>query len=614
MRSTSIGEDVIMKYYGWISNCYTAALISADASVDWLPFPRFDSPAVFARLLGAQRNGHYKVWPDEPFESYQRYIVDTNVLKTVFRTPSGQASIIDYLAIGSQELRRLVTTDVPMQIVIRPVFQTGLIAAGMTPAAKGAVFTNPLMEEALQFVVDGSSAVRYDPTEDTWHLDPGRYDLRLVYHPDGSARELDADWEVDAILGLRRNVRFWQRHVSLLYDGPFRQSLKRSLLVLHGLTFRTNGAIVAASTTSLPEVVGGTRQWDYRFAWVRDGCYAAEALLMAGEVVPARRVLEFFLNCVDLTGKPFQAPFFRVDGTLIRGERELDWLQGYRGSRPVREGNAATAQLQLDIEGDLIWSLWRYFEETRDDQFVRAYLGTLESILDWVARRWNQPDACLWEFRGCDAHYTHSKLMCWVALYYGSRLCQAVRRHSSAARYRTAAEGVARAIESKGFNATLGYYTQQFGGHEVDAALLTLPLYGYLDAHAPRFLATLQAIEKELVEAPWVYRYHGDMLGETRHPFVLATYWLIRVYGRLGQRERALSLLRQVLACTTDLGLMGEHVDVATMEPRGNFPQAFSHLGAVMGILELAHNVANAEPIKTFALPETVALEPHLGS
>lgn len=577
-----------MHYYGFLSNCYTAALVSPAGSVDWLPFPRFDSPAVFARLVGDERNGYFALAPVEPFDVRQQYIEDTNVLKTVWTTASGTASTVDYLSIGTQELRRVVTTTIPLIMTLRAAFQNGLIVSGVTLTDGGALLTNPLSGEALQLMMGGTGTADYQPTTDTWTLLPGRHEIRLIYHPERAARELDAEANMAAAQGVRRNIRFWQRLARTSYRGPFLPELKRSLLVLYGLTYRTNGAIIAAPTTSLPETVGGTRQWDYRFAWVRDGSYAAEALLAAGEVVAARRLLEFFLNSVDLQGKPFKAPFFRVDGTLIRGERELDWLKGFRGSRPVREGNAATSQIQLDIEGDFIWALWRYFVVTHDDQFLRSYIGTLEPMLDWVARHWTERDASLWEFRGQDAHYTHSKLMCWVALHYGSRICRAIGRRQSAERYRAQAELVRQRIEAEGFSQRRGTFTQAFGSDVLDAALLTLPLYGFVSVEDPRFVATLEAIERELADGPWVYRYKTDMMGEADHPFVLASYWLARIYLLRGEAERAERLLTDLFQHVTSLGLLGEHVDRVTNEPRGNFPQGFSHLGAIVSILDLA--------------------------
>jgi len=580
-----------MQYYGLLSNSHTAALLSPEGSVDWLPFPRFDSPAVFARLLGGARNGYFVIRPTVPYTVNQQYIEDTNILVTRFQATgdgaTGEATITDYLAIGSQELHRVVETDLPLELVIRPVFANGLIAAGLVLTETGASYEDPISGQSVQLMLTGDGA-HYVSSTDQWALKPGHYDVRLIYHPDANCPELDVDEEAGAGHGLARNVQYWRRLARTSYQGPFLQQLKRSLLVLHGLSYRTNGAIIAAPTTSLPEQVGGKRQWDYRFAWVRDGCYAAEALLVSHESVAARRIIDFFINTVDLQGKPFKAPFFRVDGTLIRYERDLNWLNGFRGSRPVRDGNGATSQLQLDIEGALIWAMWRYYEECQDKEWLASYVDALESILGWVSENWEQVDCSLWEFRGEDDHYTHSKVMCWVSLHYGSRLMSAAGRDEVAARYQSVADTVRARVEARGFNQKLGIYTQRFEGDTVDAALLTLPLYGYVAADDPKFLNTLKRMEQDLVQHPWVYRYRNDMMGEAAHPFILASYWLARVYMRLGRREEAQRLLSDLLQYTTDLGLLGEHVDTETFEPRGNFPQGFSHLGAILAILELA--------------------------
>jgi GH15 family glucan-1,4-alpha-glucosidase len=358
-------------------------------------------------------------------------------------------------------------------------------------------------------------------------------------------------------------------------------------LVLHGLTYQTNGAIVAAPTTSLPETIGETRQWDYRFAWVRDGSYAAEALLLAGDHIGSRRFLDFLFNCVDLQGKPFQAPFFHVDGTLIRGEHSLNWLSGFQNSVPVREGNAATQQLQLDIEGDFLWTVWRYYELTQDREFLDFYWHRIRVLVHWVEANHHQKDASLWEFRDQDDYYTHSQLMCWVALNYGAKMAAAIDDVKLSERWARTAEKVRHLIDEHAYNPELRSYTQSYGGQAVDAALLVMPLYGYLEPDDPRFLGTLEQIERQLVNGQWVYRYATDMLGDAAHPFVLATFWLARVYVRLKRHADAERLLAGLLQYRTDLGLLGEHADAATGEPRGNFPQGFSHLGLVMTLIEM---------------------------
>jgi alpha,alpha-trehalase len=605
-----------VRFYAFLSNGTTAALVSPSASIDFLPLPRFDSPTVFTRLLGGETQGMYDVHlEEEPTADVQQTYIDrTNVLRSEIRGKNGIVRVHDYLCVGRPELRRLVEATAPIIVRIRPVFGYGLVSAAPQGVADGAVYTNPMGREALAFAIcavkgkDRTEPLVQRPgfganlAEGIWRLPAGRYDLMLRYIADDNreSTETMASMAVEAMavaqgladeeapnLSLERHVRFWRGLPQAHYDGPYKDAVGRAMLVLHGLTYRTNGAIIAAPTTSLPETVGESRQWDYRFAWIRDGSYAAEALLRAGDVVAARRFIEFLLNCVDLQGKPFRAPFFHVDGTLILGERDLPWLPGFRGSRPCREGNGATSQIQLDVEGDFLWLVYRYWRHTGDDTFLTAYWGHLQVLVDWVCVNWRLDDASLWEFRGEDGQYTHSKLMCWVALHYGSVLAEAAGMAHERGRWQEAADEVREEIEAKAFHPEDGHYGQAYERPRLDAALLLMPLYGYCEVTDERFQATLKAIERDLVKDTFVYRYGDDMLGKAAHPFVLATSWMSRIYCRLGDPKRARYFLDGLCAIATDLGLLGEHADMDSGEPRGNFPQGFSHLGVIMAALDL---------------------------
>ncbi len=601
-----------MQFYGFISNSHTAGLVSPDGSVDWLAFPRFDSPAVFAKILGTVENGYFRVYPDvDDAESSQEYIEDTNILKTTWRSAKGSATVYDYLTVGRPELRRLIRSDLPMIVELRPRFRYGLVQAAPTSVRAGAIFRNPLEREGLVFAINALHREVVDELEvhlnqGTWHLPPGHYELIAQYVADDEDRLIEAadaiaeqmadlveDIESEPVnFALRQNVAFWRHSMTHLppYHGPYRNAYRRSLLVLYGLTYQTNGAIIAAPTTSLPETIGETRQWDYRYAWVRDGSYAAEALLMAGDHVGSRRFLDFMLNCIDLQGKPFDAPFFHVDGTLIRGEHSLEWLSGYKNSVPCREGNAATRQLQLDIEGDFLWTVWRYYDLTHDTEFLNFYWHRIRLLVHWVERNHHNKDASLWEFREQDDYYTHSQLMCWVALAYGSKMAEALGEQVQAEHWKKTADKIRQRIDSDAYNNELGSYTQAFHGQAVDAALLVMPLYGYCAPDDPRFLGTLKQIENQLVSEHWVYRYASDMLGSATHPFVLATFWLARVYVRLGRMADSRRLVKGILQYRTELGLLGEHADQSTGEPHGNFPQGFSHLGLIMTLVEITQH------------------------
>ncbi|MBX5467785.1 MAG: glycoside hydrolase family 15 protein [Firmicutes bacterium] len=592
-----------MRFYGFLSNQTTAALVGPDGSVDWLPLPRFDAPAVFARLLGEERHGFFRVSLEGAEVRRQRYLPRTNLLETEWVGPDGHGKVVDYLVLGAPELRRVVDATVPVRIELRPAFGYGMVQPAVRPVGLGAVYSNPLSQEALVFAIRARrrlTVLNGDAVAGVWRLPPGRYEVVLHYvaHDRREGRQLlhrleeeaahfERQLEQDRVgeEALNRHRSYWRRIVPPS-PGPFQAAVERSLLVLYGLCYRTTGAFVAAPTTSLPEAIGQSRQWDYRFVWIRDGSYIAEALLEAGDVVAPRRFLEFLFHCLAFSGKPFQAPFYHVDGTLIRGEEELAWLPGFRHSRPVREGNAASHQLQLDIEGDFLWLVYRFVEVTGDLPWLRYHWPGVEALVEWVARHWNTKDASLWEFRGQDDHYTHSKLMCWVALHYGAALADRVGKKGVARRWGEVADRLRAAIECQGFNPTLGHYVQTFGGTRLDAALLLLPLYGFCPPDDPRFLATLAAIEQTLVRGHWVYRYAEDMWGKAVHPFVLASSWLARVYLRLGRLQDARQLLEALVASATDLGLLGEHADQLSGEPRGNFPQAFSHLGVVLAALE----------------------------
>ncbi|MCY0880232.1 MAG: glycoside hydrolase family 15 protein [Firmicutes bacterium] len=598
-----------MKFYGFLSNCHTAALVSPEGSIDWLTFPRYDSPAIFCKLLGTEDHGYFSVRPDVAHSTVtQQYVENTNVLRTSWEAPSGRMVTHDYLAVGRPELRRLIRSELPFTVEFQPRFHYGLIHPAPKPVNSGAIFRNPLAREALVLAINAEpqslrEQIQVSLTQGVWRFPPGHYELIVQYVADDEERlveaadvieaqmaQLEEDMENEELnASLQENIAFWQHYLTMLppYQGPHADAFHRSLLVLYGLTYQTNGAIIAAPTTSLPETVGEARQWDYRFAWVRDGSYAAEALLTAGDHVGSRRFLDFLLNCIDLQGKPFQAPFFHVDGTLIRGERDLEWLPGFRGSVPCREGNAATRQLQLDIEGDFLWTVWRYYEATQDTEFLRFYWHRIRVLVHWVQEHFRQKDASLWEFRDQDDYYTHSQLMCWVSLTYGAKMADAVGESLLAKHWRTAAEHVRHHIEHDGYNEALGSYTQAFGGNTVDAALLVMPLYGYCEVTSPRFLGTLRQIETQLVSGHWVYRYAADMFGTAAHPFVLASFWLARVYILLGRVAEAEAIINGILAQRTDLGLLGEHADQESGEPRGNFPQGFSHLGLIMALHDL---------------------------
>ncbi len=573
-------------FYGFISNGQTAALVSPQGSIDWLPLPHFDSDAVFSRILDGELGGHFALRPETAFRSDQSYLPGTNVLETRLRTPGGTATITDYLVIGRAALRRFVRSEVPLIVECRPRFRYGQSLASQEARADGAVYRDPQSKEAILLFLRGARAALID--REHWLVPPGEYELVLRHTLDlEKERQELQELDDDPAETLRDALHFWRSAPLPTVPGPLGAAFERSVLTMRGLTSRASGAVLAAPSTSLPEQVGGSRNWDYRFVWVRDASYAAEAFLLVGDIAATRRLIEFLLGAVQMAGKPFLSPFLRIDGTFSLGERELPWLSGHRGSRPVRVGNAASAQLQLDVEGDLLWAIWRYVRDSGDANFVREKWWAIERLVTWSCENWRRPDSSLWEFRGTPQRYTHSLVLCWVAIRTGMRLGHLVGREDAARRWELVAEEVAAEIHAQCYDPQLGRFVQGIGLPDVDAALLCLPLYGFVEPQDPRWTRTLEAIERELVEDGLVYRYRQDEMGAARHPFTLGSTWLARTYLRSGDIPRATRTLERLVASATPLLLFGEHVDPQEGEQRGNFPQLFPHAGFAAAVAEL---------------------------
>ncbi|NMP21840.1 glycoside hydrolase family 15 protein [Sulfobacillus harzensis] len=582
-------------FYGFLSNRVTSALVSPLGVVDWLPWPRFDGDAAFCRLLDSERGGFLSTLPGTTIHShYQQYREGTLILETTLSSAEGPVTFTDFLPLGHSAFVRRIQTAIPLILTVRPTFGFGLVRAAVRPTADGAVLSNPAGRDALRVRVRGR--LRELAAADMWAVGPGRVDVWVEY--------LDDDRDIgDGAQGLERvdaleqaQERYW-RSYRLNYHGPWQDWFQQSVLVIRALTYRTNGAMLAAATTSLPESIGQTRQWDYRYVWARDGAYGAEAVLLGGDPDACRQFLEFVFNVMAVAGKPYPSPFVRVDGTPAHGERDLLWLAGHRSSRPVRVGNAASRQRQLDIEGEILWVLWRYWRLTGDRSFVRDAWWAVEALADWIATAWSEPDASLWEFRGVTDHFTHSRVMCWVGLQAAESLAyEVMNRPDLVNRWGSAKHCVAAAIWQQQRASGQGYFTQSMKSREVDAALLLLPLYGFVPVDHPVFQRTLERIEHDLVEHDMVFRYRQDNLGRARHPFTLSGFWLSRVYLRKGDMTRADAIFEQQLAWATDLKLFAEHVDPVTGEPRGNFPQLFPHVGLVTTLME-RQRLLDGDPI-----------------
>lgn len=592
--------------YALISDCHSSGLISRRGSVDWLCFPRFDSPSVFARLLD-ETGGHWLLRPTSEATVTRRYLEGTLVLRTTFRTPTGTAVLLDTLAIGPNLdghhlgagaphglLRRVRCTQgkVEFETEYAPRPEYGLVLPqlrqvdGGVLARGGAVVL--LLSSTVSLKITGSTA------RGRFRLHGGQA-LEFSLHYRSSAEPSPTPWVPHRITHqLEQTVRAWRSWSKLHqgYQGPWKALVQHSGRVLQALTYYPTGAIIAAPTTSLPEVVGGTRNWDYRYSWVRDASLTMDALWIAACPDESAKFFDF-MAASALTqvqrGVDMQI-MFGVGGEHDLSERELSHLSGWRGSYPVRIGNGAWSQRQLDIYGELLNAAYRlrdhfpWLDETR--QF-------LIQVADTAAQRWREPDQGIWEIRGQPQHFLYSKLMCWVALDRSIALADFLQSSPRIAYWQEVRAGIRQAILTQGWNERRGAFTQAFGSNILDAASLLMPIVGFLPADDPRMLRTIDAIETYLTDRHGlVYRYRTeDGLEGKEGAFLLCTFWLAQALALAGQIERAKKIFFRAIAFTNDVGLLAEEVDPHNGELLGNFPQAFSHIG----LINAAWAIAQAE-------------------
>ena len=591
MDSLPIGE------YAMLSDCRSAALVSRAGSVDWLCFPRFDGPSVFGRLLDPA-GGHFAIRPASEFRVSRRYVDQTLVLETTFTTASGTAVLTDALAVGPDErghqlgahspgmlLRSLTCTDGELQAEIsyapRPEYGSVRPALGRVPgglAAEGGD-SRLLLSAACSFDVDDATATA------RVGLTAGQVAVFALGHGEMTGPPL-VPWTAAEITGrLDDTVAGWRSWSAIHqnYEGPWRELVRHSGRVLQGMTFARTGAIVAAPTTSLPEVVGGERNWDYRYTWVRDASLTMEALWVAACPDEANKFFAFLADAAT-SGPQHGADLqimFGVGGERDLSERELPQLAGWRGSRPVRVGNGAWLQRQLDVYGELLGAAQRLVDQLGElDPVTRRFLAT---AADTAAARWQEKDQGIWEVRGEPQDFLYSKLMCWVALDCAIALAGHLGAADRVADWETARAEIRAAILARGWSEQAGAFTQAFGSEDLDASSLMLAITGFLAADDPRMVATIEAIAGRLTdERGLVYRYLArDGLAGQEGTFLLCTFWLAQAQALAGDVEAATATFERAVAAINDVGLLAEEVDPRNGEMIGNFPQAFSHIGLV---------------------------------
>jgi GH15 family glucan-1,4-alpha-glucosidase len=573
--------------YAAIGDGRTVALVARGGSIDWLCLPDLDSPSVFAAVLDVDRGGSFALQPDVPAEVERRYLPDTNVLQTTFTTAQGVVCVTDAMALPNAELgptRELVRRvdglagRVPMRWRITPAFGYGAVPTRLE--RRGSVPVAVAGPDALAICSWGAGEAQLDEDAITGSFEARESSSALIALCAAHQEPLVFPSREQVEARLEATTTYWRRWAGQReYDGPWRGAVIRSALALKLLFHAPSGAIAAAATTSLPEQIGGERNWDYRFCWVRDSAFTLDALLQLGCPGEAEAFFWWLLHASQLTQPRLQV-LYRLNGGERAPERTLE-LDGYKSSRPVRVGNGAAAQVQLDVYGDLLQAALVYADAGgRLDRETGRRLG---DIADLVCRIWRQPDSGIWEVRSRAEHFTHSKMMCWVALDRAARLADTGHLpgdHRST--WRREGLAIREFIETNCWSERLRSYTRQAGGDELDASLLLGVLFGY-DAPDPgRLAATVDALRRELGRGPLLLRYSGeDGLRGAEGAFVCCSFWLADALARIGRLEEATALMEQLIALASDVGLYAEELDPHTNELLGNVPQGLVHLALI---------------------------------
>jgi alpha,alpha-trehalase len=597
--------------YALLSNCQGSALVSRTGSVDWACLPRFDSAAVFASILGTP-GGFWSIRPTAPAESTREYVTDTMVLRTELRTAGGVVVLTDFMPLHAGDrhndiglrspaaLHRIVEgvsgeVEVEVELAVRPEY--GL--------------TTPLLHETAPGVwrTRGGSVTATISTDVPMQATDGVLEARITVRAGdryGFALCVSDPWHepppaaADVFAARDDTIAGWQSWAEKLigYDGEYRDLLRRSAVVLRALNYAPTGAIVAAPTTSLPEEIGGVRNWDYRFTWVRDMSFSLGALAASGCAFEAEGFFDFFANATAgslAAGQGLQI-MYGIHGERLIPEHELSHLSGHRDSRPVRIGNGAWDQTQLDVFGELIDAAARIAGLGID--IDPQYGAFLADVADRAALRWRDVDEGIWEVRGGAGHFLYSKLMNWVALDRAVKLADALGVDDAArvAHWAGHRDEIRAAILEQGWSDTAGAYTQAFGRDDLDASVLMMAIVDFLPADDPRMMATIEAIAARLTdEQGFVYRYlNEDGLPGGEGTFGICTFWLSICLARAGEVDRARVLFERMAGCANDVALLSEEVDPATGEMLGNFPQAFTHIGLIHAALAIAEAEVSA--------------------
>ena len=585
--------------YGMIGDMHTVALVGINGSIDWWCYPHFDSPSVFAAILDDNKGGRFQIVPScEGVRYRQLYFPDTNVLITRFLSPDGVGELEDFMPVntstsqnGTRQLIRrvrVVRGSMPFRMHCQPAFDYARASHETDIQPDGAIFRS----SDLCLGLATTSPLKPDDrgVSAEFNLTAGQSATFVLSEVDTQPACLSCLSETEAEQAFKDTITFWHRWLSRsTYQGRWREMVHRSALALKLLTFEPTGAIVAAPTCSLPEGIGGERNWDYRYTWIRDASFTLYGFMRIGFTDEARHFIDWLRARIsELNPDGSLQIMYSIEGRHELPETVLDHLEGYRGSRPVRIGNGAYDQLQLDIYGELMDAIYlfnKYGAPIDYDLWTH-----LRRMLNWVVDNWQQPDEGVWEVRGGRQHFVYSKLMCWVALDRGLRLADKRSFPADRDRWMQARDAIYEEIMDKGWNPSRNAFVQSYGSDTLDASNLFMPLSFFVSPTDPRMLSTLDATMRELVSDSLVYRYNvektDDGLLDEEGTFSICTFWLVEALTRAGRADEARLMFEKMLGYANHLGLYAEEIGPSG-ELLGNFPQAFTHLALISAAYNL---------------------------
>ncbi len=577
--------------YGVIGNCSTLALVKKDTSMDWLCLPKFDSPSVFSKILDSDNGGSFKIIPVDEYEIKQEYIENTNVIKTTFSNSTSEFEVIDYFpyykkgdeTFRDSEVQRIIIRkrgNPIIKVLIKPKMEYNKYIPNKYIEDGKIIFSH----KSISLYVYSNLNLKKLSNEDKIELPEKSYIL-ISYN------KLKNPIDVDYIMQEMDNtIDYWRNWSKKIFGKKDYKPLKvRSALVLQLLTYEDTGAMIAAGTTSIPEIKGSVRNWDYRYSWIRDYSFSVEALMKIGLIDQAYNFIRWLNLLYSKYGINVQT-LFNVEGEDYIGELKLMHMQGYENSKPVRIGNAAYKQRQTDIIGELLNSLYLfYLKKNKNLRVNEISWDLISNFVETAIKDWKKKDHSIWEFRGSNKNYTFSKVMCWVALDRGIKIAKKLGHDEVIERWSKDRRNIKVNIMRYGWNKKAQAFTQHYGSTTLDASLLLMPSFGIIRWKDKRMLSTINAIKRELSKGPFVMRYKDeDGFGIPKSAFITCSFWLINALYKIGNKEEAMDMFNKAVAFQNHMGLFSEDIDIDTGELLGNFPQSYSHVALINTITILS--------------------------